>query len=254
MDQLKFIINDTNLSSQGQFSEQSKIMFVLNGEPNLYKNCKMVFVFKRSREESAIATNEEFAWPHFMSTLTGNEWINCGCSGCNVLTWHTYEIRLPTAQTKDKVQAYIIGLIINYVLNTDRSVELGTIDDIGADCTITKTYYAGLSSIIRNLNDISPNTKIFVNNCPKTGDKYTLCNQAVRDIVNAYKDIYPVHCIDFESIKEYYENLSFETDYVNGHYTDIGYEQFAEIYEYVLSDYINNHVSEFQNIHEIDYQ
>ena len=40
MDQLKFIINDTNLSSQGQFSEQSKIMFVLNGEPNLYKNCK----------------------------------------------------------------------------------------------------------------------------------------------------------------------------------------------------------------------
>ena len=86
MDQLKFIINDTNLSSQGQFSEQSKIMFVLNGEPNPYKNCKMIFVFERSREESAIATNEEFAWPHFMSTLTGNEWINCGCSGCNVLT------------------------------------------------------------------------------------------------------------------------------------------------------------------------
>lgn len=96
--------------------------------------------------------------------------------------------------------------------------------------------------------------KIFVNTCPKTGDKYTLYNQAVIDIVNAYKDIYPVHCIDLESIKEYYKNLSLETDYVNGHYTAISYEQFAEIYEYVLSDYINNHVSEFQNIHEIDYQ
>ena len=54
--------------------------------------------------------------------------------------------------------------------------------------------------------------------------------------------------------KDYYSNDSLINDYVNGHYTAIGYEQFAEVYEYILSDYINTHVSEFQNVHEIEYQ
>jgi hypothetical protein len=49
-----------------------------------------------------------------------------------------------------------------------------------------------------------------------------------------------------------YENSSLVNDMVNGHYTAIGYEQFAEIYEYILSEYINNHISEFQNVHEIE--
>lgn len=44
MYQLKFIINGTNLSSQGNFSRQSRIKFEPKGDPNLYKDCKMVAV------------------------------------------------------------------------------------------------------------------------------------------------------------------------------------------------------------------
>ena len=200
--------------------------------------------------EDAIATNEEFAWPHYMSTMTGNEWINCGCSGCNVLTWQTHERGLPTAQAKGKVQAYVIGLMINDVSDSSRAVPLGDISDIG---TVAQTYYGGMSAIIRKLNAISPNAKIFVNTCPKTGAKYTQYNQAVRDIVSAYKATYPVHCIDLEAVKDYYTNSSLTDDYISGHYTAIGYEQFAEIYSYVLSDYINHHISDFQNVHKIEY-
>lgn len=205
---------------------------------------------KLNGETSARTTNENFAWPHYMSTATGNEWINCGCSGCNVLTWQTHGRGLPTAQSKGKAQAYVIGLMINDVSNSDRAVELGSIDDIGTD---NKTYYGGMSKIIRELNAISPKAKIFINTCPKTGSKYTEYNQAVRNIVQAYKETYPVHCIDLEEVQELYTNVSLTGDSVSGHYTAIGYEQFAEIYEYVLSNYINTHISEFQNVHEIEY-
>ena len=191
-------------------------------------------------------TNEEFAWPHYMSTLTGNEWINCGCSGCTVLTWQTHERGLQKAKSVGKAQAYVIGLMIN-----DTSlVDLGDISDIGTD---NQTYYGGMSKIIRELNTINPKAKIFVNTCPKTGEKYTQYNQAVRDIVNQYKDIYPVYCIDLEASKKLYEVPSLQNDYIYAHYTAIGYEQFAEIYNYLLSDYINNNISEFQNVHEIEY-
>lgn len=198
----------------------------------------------------AIVTNEEYAWPHFMSTLTGNEWINCGCSGCNVLTWQTHERGLPTAQAKGKAQAYVIGLMINDVSNSDRAVPLGTISDIGTD---EQTYYGGMSAIIRKLNAISPDAKIFVNTCPKTGEKYTLYNQAVRDIVETYKSEYHTHCIDLEKMKDYYTNSSLTSDAIYGHYTALGYEQFSEIYAYILSDYINHHVSDFQDVHKIEY-
>ncbi|MGN0623342.1 MAG: SGNH/GDSL hydrolase family protein [Oscillospiraceae bacterium] len=200
--------------------------------------------------ETQVPTNEEFAWPHYMSTLTGNDWINCGCSGCNVLTWQTHSRGLPAAQAQGKVQAYVIGLMINDVSNSTRAVELGTVDDIGTDA---QTYYGGMSAIIRELNTISPQAKIFVNTCPKTGEKYTRYNQAVRDIVNAYKDTYPVHCIDLEASKELYTNASLTADSVSGHYTAVGYEQFAEIYSYILSKYINENVSEFQDVYRIEY-
>lgn len=201
-------------------------------------------------EQSATPTNEEFAWPHYMSTLTGNEWVNCGSSGANVLTWQTSPRGLAKAQSAGLAQAYVIGLMINDVSDSDRAVPLGTINDIGTEA---QTYYGGMSKIIRELNAISPTAKIFVNTCPKTSTKYTQYNQAVRDIINTYKNTYPVHCIDLEENKTLYDNASLTTDSVHGHYTAIGYEQFAEIYAYILSNYIGEHVTDFQDVYKIPY-
>lgn len=202
-------------------------------------------------EASASTTNEEYAWPHYMGTASGNQWINCGCSGCNVLTWQVHERGLPKAITSGPSQAYVIGLMINDASDSDRHVPLGTIADIGTDA---QTYYGGLSKIIRELNAISNNAKIFVNTCPKDESIYTGYNQAVRDIVNAYASTYPVFLIDLAGeYKDLYTNASLAGDAVNSHYTAIGYEQFAEIYMYILSDYINNHIASFQNVHEIPY-
>ena len=199
----------------------------------------------------AYPTNEEFAWPHYMATSTGNEWINCGQSGANVLTWQTAGRGLPKAQQAGKVQAYLIGLMINdQSSGTDRYVELGTADDIGTD---TQTYYGGMSKIIRELNAISPEAKIFVLTCPQTSGLYPSYNQAVYDIVDAYKGAYPVHCLDLLANAERYNVSSLTGDAWYGHYTAIGYEQFAEILSVIMSDYINANIAEFQDVPFIEY-
>ena len=203
------------------------------------------------KDGTSVQTNEEFAWPHYMSTLTGNEWVNCGRSGANVLTWQTWDRGLSKAKETGKVQAYVIGLMINdTAVGTDRYVSVGTIDDIGTD---TETYYGGMSKIIRELNAISPEAKIFVQTCPREEDKFIPYNQAVRDIVAAYKGIYPVHCLDLHANIELYKSESLTKDSIGGHYTAIGYSQFAEILALIMSNYINENIKDFQDVHLIEY-
>jgi hypothetical protein len=200
---------------------------------------------------SSTPVNEDYAWPHYMATATGNEWVNCGQSGANVLTWQKWERGLPKAQAAGRAQAYIIGLMINDTASgTDRYVEVGTAADIG---TNAQTYYGGLSAIICELNAISPKAKIFVQTCPRTETKYAPYNQAVRDVVDFYKGTYPVHCLDLLAYKDLYSLDSLKDDEIGGHYTAIGYEQFAEILQMVLSEYINTHIEEFQDVHLIEY-
>lgn len=235
--------------------------------------------------ETFSKTNEDYSWVHYMATMTGNNWVNCGVSGSNVLTWrglydeyyaNYYSNRHPSDSTiiighenttyKDKVysnigydaavqagqtQAYVIGLLINdsAPVGNEHHVDLGESSDIGAE--YPTTFYGGLSKIIRDLHSISPKAKIFVNTCPKNDSsnrQYSAYNQAVRAVVDYYKNTYPVHCIDLANHSDLYSNSSLTGDYINGHYTAIGYEQFAEIYALLLSDYINTHISEFQDV------
>lgn len=196
-------------------------------------------------------TNEEFAFPHYMATLTGNEWVNCGSSGASSKTWLTSSRGLAKAISSGKSQAYIVGLMINDQSNSERHVDVGTQADIGTDAD---TYYGYYSKIIRELNNISPNAKIFIETCPNTASSYSLYNQAVRDIYEAYKNTYPVHLLDLYAYKDLYNNITLTQDLVGGHYTALGYEQFAEILNYILSNYINDNIKDFQDVAFIEYE
>lgn len=198
-------------------------------------------------EGRVIAT--DYAWPAFMEKITGSEYVNCGVSGANVLTWQTSENGLLKAQTEGLTQAYMIGLLINDISYGERGVPLGTYLDIGSDAP---TYYGGMSKIIRELNAISPTAKIFVLTCPQAGDSHPY-NEAIRTIVETYENTYPVHCLDITKYPEIWDKKSFTNDYINGHYTGIGYEQMAEGLNYCLSKYIDDNVAAFQDVHEIPY-
>lgn len=193
---------------------------------------------------------EEYAWPHYMSKLTGNDWINCGQSGANAVSWQTSWRGLTKAKDIGKVQAYILGLMINDCGGGENGIDLGTVSDIGTDAT---NYYGGMSKIIRELNAISPKAKIFVCTCPRTSGNYPAYNQAVYNIVSAYKNTYPVHCLDLLAKSDMFGLPSLVNDEYYGHYTATGYEQFAEILSVILSDYINEHTAEFRDVAFIEY-
>lgn len=197
--------------------------------------------------------NEEYAWPHFMETITGNTWVNCGHSGANAYTWQTAERGLPKAKASGKAQAYILGLMINdSSADSTRNLKLGTISDIGTD---EISYYGQYTKIIKELFSISPNAKVFIETCPKVeGDRYVGYNQAVCDIYDKLKPNYPnLHLLDLFKHYSMYTNASLTNDSLSGHYTAIGYQQFAQILSVILSTYINAHISEFQDVAFIEY-
>lgn len=197
-------------------------------------------------------TNEDYAWPSYMSMITGQQWLNCGDSGKTTKTWLTSERGLPYCKTLGKAQAYVIGLMINDNDFSDpaKGLQTGTIADIGTDAN---TYYAWLSRDVRELHKLNPDAKIFINTCPKDSTNYDEKNKAVRDVVEAYAETYHTHCIDLAANKDLYNVPSLTGDFLAGHYTAIGYEQFAEIYNYLLSKYIGEHITDFQDVFLIGY-
>ena len=78
-------------------------------------------------------------------------------------------------------------------------------------------------------------------------------NEAIRTIVETYKDTYDTHLLDLYEYRNMYKNSSLTKDAVGGHYTAIGYQQFAEILCYIWSNYINNNIAAFQTVHTIEY-
>lgn len=197
------------------------------------------------------STNEEFAWPHYMAIASGNTYVNCGSSGANTHTWQEVERGLPAATASGLAQAYIIGLGINDSSSDQaRHIDVGVSTDIG---TTNNTYYGNYSKIIRDLKAISPDAKVFILTAPNDNPtRYDAYNAAVRDIAAAYHDTYDTHLLDL-AVSGWYSNASLTGDYWESHYTAIGYQQFAEIMQIALTEYINTHISEFQDVSQIAY-
>ena len=187
--------------------------------------------------------NEDFAWPHYLSLITGNNYINCGVSGATSKNWQERPGGLDKAQETGVVQAYLVGLALN---DADSTIGLtvGSSSDIGTE---NNTYYAQYSKVLRKLNEISPKAKIFVMTVPDNSAKYTPYNNAIREIANNYNNL-NVHVLDLANYTDLYNISSITNDLKSGHYTAIGYEQFAEILEYIWSDYINNNITDFQDV------
>lgn len=133
----------------------------------------------------------------------------------------------------------------------------GDADDSGVPVTLDGYKYddAQYTKVIKELFNISPNAKVFIETCPKVeGDRYVGYNQAVHDIYDALKSNYPnLHLLDLFKYYNMYTNTSLANDSLAGHYTAIGYQQFAQILSVILSSYINEHISDFQDVAFIEY-
>ena len=196
--------------------------------------------------------NPNYSWVKHMKQLTGNEWTNFGVSGSSTKSWVDGTLgQLPQVQTKgNKCQAYVIGLMINDQ-NTGAStyVPLGTSSDIG---TNANSYYAYYYKLINALLSVNSSAIIFCNTCPRTDGDFPSYNQAVIDVVNycqsESKNVYLVELRNY-----YWRNETFNNDALTGHYTAIGYEYMAEIFNKAFSDTINANASSLKGVNLIPY-
>lgn len=203
----------------------------------------------------SLVDKPEYSWVEHLAKITGNNWINRGISGATADTWLSNVNGYDKVVTDGKVQAYVIGLGINDSReeNSTKLLALGTIDDIGTEAV---SYYGRMSKIITQLAEISPNAIFFLNTCPLwyDFDRVTDYNNAVRDIVEYYKNTYNIHCID---LADTYHDLYFDTEFISNfksnHPTVIGHAKMAKMYEYVLSDYMSKHLDDFNGVPWIEY-
>ena len=196
------------------------------------------------------------SWPHYMEGLTNNRYENWGRSGSTAKGWVLGAAELAKVKAVgNKCQAYVIGLMINDRTEAswnDYYTPVGSSSDIGTDAD---SYYAYYYKLVQEVISVNPDAKIFCNTCPKWSDTDAY-NQAVKNIVSyCKKNGQNVYLCDLASERyaKLYQNETFVKDYINGHYTAIGYEYMAECYLHVLSDVINENVKEFQNVAYIDF-
>lgn len=198
--------------------------------------------------------NEDYAWPHYLSVLTGNTYINAGASGANVLTWQNdttgsnrHEDGYDVAISAGVAQAYIIGLGINDASSDyPHHIDLGTKSDMG---TASETYYGQYVEMLKKLHAISPKAIFFLQTNPRSDSTVASYNQAVKDIVDYAKSTlnYRAHLIDLDP-NVYNNDPILTADSLAGHYTAIGYSRFAELLYDKISSYINAHITEFQDV------
>lgn len=201
--------------------------------------------------------NEDYAWPHYMEVLTGTKYDNFGVTGSSVKSWITNSNNLaPVKAQGNKCQAYIIGLMINDRVSSNANyVALGTSADIGTDAD---SYYAYYYKLINELFSVNSEAYIILTTCPMFDANFGY-NVAVREIVayckNQGKKVYlaDLAADKYKLSPNYYANPIMTTDYINSHYSAIGYEFFAECYLDILSELIEDNYADFQSTAFIPY-
>ena len=195
---------------------------------------------------NATETNEDLAWPHYMSELTGCEYINCGKSGATAESWLYTPRGLDKARQSGRVDAYIIGLGLNDACDDPGlRLEVGSAEDIGTE---TVSYYGSMSRIIREVHQISPDAYIFMQTIPTGEDgtydakRYDPYNNAIREICAQYEKEYNTRLLDLEKYKDrYINNKVLHDNAIGGHYYPKGYREFALLLFDIWNEYLSGH-------------
>ena len=200
-------------------------------------------------DTSASPRQLDYSWVSFLAKDTGSEYVHLGRSGATTKSWFTdAQGYTEFVKSENLCQAYIICLGANDVAY----VSLGSRSDIDlTDKTKNgDTYYGNYAKIIQTIKEVNPTAKIFTMTMPtpRINANY---NNAVREITEMFDDCF---LVDLErNYDNYFSTGVIRSDYVNGHYTALGYRAIASVNKIALSNTIAENYVSFHNIDEIPY-
>ena len=203
----------------------------------------------------AYNTHPDYAWPYYMTRITGQTWINFGQGGSSAKSWITGTLGklAEIKKTENKCQGYCISLGIN---DLGQGQVIGTSDDFGTDNdTIAAWYY----KLVMEVVSVNPDAKIFINTLPfRVTSRVQQLNDMLRSLAAHSKGLsLNVYCVDLAGDEwynsKYYLHPIFTKDFSQGHYTPLGYEYMAECYNKALSKFMYDNYAEFQDVFTIDW-
>lgn len=198
---------------------------------------------------SAYIDNYDYSWGQYIAKEHGMECINFSRGGMTTRSWLTNQYGLPKAQaTGNKCNAYIISLGVNDALTLGDDY-LGTSSDINVmdPSQNADTYYGNYGKIISAIKAIQPKAKIFLTTIPDTRSDYTDFNAAVRTIATLFTDVYLIDLASDSNISKFNQGF-LPTQERYGHYNAIGYKYIGETFYDMLSRYMYQNNSEFEQI------
>lgn len=192
--------------------------------------------------------NLYFSWPQYLARKHEAHCINMGKSGVTCAGWWSDpDCRTVFLADGNQCQSYIIGLGVN---DSNLSTTIGTSADIDiADYTQNaNTFYGNYAKIVQLIKATYPSSKIFLLTMPYPYGEMTgreAYNDAIREIATMFTNVY---LLDLYQYNDLFKTTFMVDDFIEGHYTAIGYKHIADILDDLLGKFIDTNADEFRLI------
>lgn len=207
--------------------------------------------FKKEDASAAGVDMYEYSWIQYIGRICGSTAYNFSVGGLTAKKFWTTPsnkvIDLRENGAKNKCQCYFIALGVNDIADT--TIEVGTSADISnAD---SATFYGYYSRIIKLIQNIQPNAKIFLVGLPnhddmvKWGARFINFKNAIADMINHFDNCYYINLYDNEVAYD----KNFKEMYFNGfHENAMGYLRTAWVISSYVDWIIRNNYADFREV------
>ena len=203
----------------------------------------------------------EYSWGQKLCKICGVEGYNFSYGGQTAKGWIediSSERAWGYAKNNPK-QAYINALGVNDLTHIDR--EEYAVGDVTTDIgeyyaesdtdTNAKTFVGYYAGIIQRLKSVSPRCRIFCSTIPNGTGQLDSLNDAIRQIVTKFDNVYLIDIKKYNTDKKIY-NMASGT-YLNDHYSALGYLLIAYMYCTYIDWIIRKNPMDFIDVARIMY-
>jgi len=194
-------------------------------------------------DETQVSKDLSHSWGAYVEKRTGTKSYWTGTAGATCKTWLESNSQSATwglgyCQTLGTMPLYVICMGAN-----EYAIEIGTPSDIGAENPTT--LYGYVSKVISELRLISPNCYIACTGVSRKQNSSAI-NAVYKYICEHTNKCYYLDC------KSEFNSYLLSQYYYNSHYSAIGYSVIAKLFDYKLSKAMQDNVTDFLYIDEVD--